>query len=100
MERQEQLLRIVSHLSPNEDTALKYAVRLEELFDAVIGEKIGNHFCEAIRSNDYTAALHLLATYFRSKADFTVPGICTKGRFDVEIADNCTKGTVRSVNID
>ena len=65
MERREQFLNIVSSLTSNSETAVKYAEHLEELFDVIVPEKIGKDFCTALENNDYAKAVMYCAKYYR-----------------------------------
>ena len=87
MERREQFLNIVSTLASSEEIAAKYADHLEELFDVIIPEKIGDDFCEAIASNDYEAAVKACATYYREKSDNPVSELSGKGSYSVKDAE-------------
>lgn len=100
MERGEQFLNLVAPVSVNDDTALKYAQHLEELFDVIVPEMIGEDFCAAIKNNDYATGVKVCAKYYREKPDFTVPELSVKGSYSIQKAENCIKGIAREVNID
>ena len=97
--RREQLLRIVSALTSDQDTALKYAAHLEELFDHVKIEAIGKDFRTALQAEDYQTAVRLCAAHFRAKADLSLPELSYQGSFDLQVAENAVKGIVTVVNI-
>lgn len=100
MERREQFLNIVSSVSANAEIAAKYAAHLEELFDVIVPEKIGNDFCKALENNDYEAAVKACASYYRKKDDNPVPELSCKGSYSITGAENCIKGIARVVNVD
>lgn len=100
MDRKKQLYDIASTLASDGDAAFKYAEHLEELFDNILSEKIGDGFCSAIQNNDYAAAVKVLAGYYREKPDFPLPELSGKGTYNEEEAENCVKGIARVVNID
>ena len=91
MERREQFLKIVSPVSVNDNTALKFAQHLEELFDVIVPEKIGEDFCAAIKNDDYAAAVKACAKYYREKPDFTLPELSGKGSYSIQEAENCIR---------
>ncbi len=100
MKRYEQILGIVSTFAKNESDAIKYTEHLEELFDNIIPEKIGDDFCRAVSGNDYAAAVKACARYYREKPDFPLSGLSGKGTYNEKDAENCVKGIARVVNID
>jgi hypothetical protein len=100
VDRREQLLKTVAPISANGDIALKYANHLEELFDVIVPERIGENFCAAIKKGDFVAAVGACAKYYREKPDFTVSELSGKGYYNIKWAENCVKGMAREVNID
>lgn len=100
MERREQLFGIVSAVSANNEIAAKYTAHLEELFDFIVPERIGNAFCSALEHNDYAAAVKACAAYYRQKADNPIPGLSADGAYSLDAAEKCVRGIARSVNID
>lgn len=100
MNRRDSFLDIVSGFSESNEIAIKYAEHLEELFDVIIPEKIGDEFCKSLEDSDYAAAIKACAKYFRSKPDLTVPELSGKGEYDIDEAEKCVNGVVSVVNIE
>lgn len=100
MNKKEKLLKIVSALTADDNIALKYAEHLEELFEVIIPEKIGEEFAEALKREDIERAVSLCASYYRKKEMASVGGEIGKRACDAVKADNAVKGLMREVNID
>ncbi|MBQ8898004.1 MAG: alginate lyase family protein [Clostridia bacterium] len=100
MDRKNCLENIVLPLAPNLSAARKFTRLLEELFDTLIPEAIGNDYCLALKQEDYAAAISACAKHFRSMPDFTIPGISANGHFDKQTADDYVEGRVCEVNVD
>ena len=100
MDRREQLFGIASAVAANDEAAAKYTAHLEELFDVIIPERIGDDFCSALERNDYAEAVRTCAAYYRRKADNPVPELSAKGNYSLDNAEKCIKGIARTVNVD
>ncbi len=99
MDRKTQLLNIASHITEDPNAIAVYAEHLDELFEIIIPDKIGNDFAEAVRQGDYTSAVALLAAHFRSKPANPVPELSCHGEYSIEQADSYVSGSVCTVNI-
>ncbi len=100
MERREQLLRIVSPFASAQESAVKYAQHLEELFDLLDAEKIGENYQNAIEQHAYAVAIAACAEYYRNKPDFATTELSGKGTYDLEGAERYIKGIAREINAD
>ena len=100
MERKEQLLKITSTLTSDNDVAEKYSEHLEELFDVIDADKISDEYKKAVANEDYFAAVKVLAKYYREKQDNVLPELSSKGGYNPEGAEKAIKGIMREVNID
>ncbi|MBP3333709.1 MAG: alginate lyase family protein [Clostridia bacterium] len=100
MTRREGLLTVVSGLSENEEIKIKYAEHLEELFDVIIPEKIGENFSEALKNNDYASAVKACADYYRQKPDVSIPELSCHGAYNISDAEKALGGYARIVNVD
>jgi hypothetical protein len=105
MTRKEQFLKITSAMTPCEKTAEKFAVHLEELFDFLVPEKIGEDFAAVVKNEDYAGAIRLCAAHYRSKqSNFALDRLGhdpEKNKdFDTTAADKAVAGYMREVNVD
>ncbi len=107
MDRREQLLQLVSEYAADESAALKFASHLEELFDTIDADAIGDAYRDAVKDENYLNAAAALAKYFREKPAFplsenvSVTGIPGgKAAYDRRMAENTLVGRMREVNID
>ncbi|MBE6607461.1 MAG: hypothetical protein E7633_02740 [Ruminococcaceae bacterium] len=100
MERREQLVSLVSVFSDSEETKLKFAEHLEELFDVISPQKIGEAFCKATENNDYVSAVKICADYYRSKDSAKIPELSGHGSYNEKAVENTLVGTFTVVNID
>ncbi|MBR4888182.1 MAG: alginate lyase family protein, partial [Clostridia bacterium] len=105
MTRKEQFLKITAAMTPCEKAAEKYAAHLEELFDVLVSEKIGEEFAAAVKNEDYAEAVRLCAAHYRSKqSNFALDRLGhdpEKNKdFDTTAADKAVDGYMREVNVD
>lgn len=100
MGRHEELILIASEYADQAEIAEKYAEHLEELFDAIMPEKIGAEFTEALKEGRYADAVRLCAAYYRRKPHNGVPGLSGRGDYSAAEADKAIQGMMREVNID
>ena len=100
MERREQFLQIVEPFSSDRKMALSYVLHLEEFFDAILPERIGADFEDAIAREDYASAIGIAADYYRKKEDFPVKELSGKGEYDLNGAERYMQGIAREINID
>ncbi|MBQ2241255.1 MAG: alginate lyase family protein [Clostridia bacterium] len=100
MNRRDQLQKICAPLAESVAAADKYTDHLEELFDVIVPERIGTAFLQALSANDYAAAVHICAEYYRNKADCPVHELTAKGYYNLNAVENYLTGRVCSVSID
>ncbi len=105
MTRKDQFLKITSAMTPCEKTAEKFAVHLEELFDVLVPEKIGDDFASAVKNEDYAEAIRLCAAHYRTKKmnhrpDELGSNLEKAKTFDTTAADKAVDGYMREVNVD
>ena len=92
---------IAKTVAASDGIAEKYAAHLDELFTAVVPERIGEEFCAALKDGSNEVALHVLATYYREKPSAPVDNLrADGGRYSAEVADNAVIGKMREVNVD
>lgn len=95
----DKLLNITSPYAKDRGVARKYAEHLAELFDVLVPERIGEGYDEAIRAEDYSAAVRETAAHFRAKQDFKLPAHSSLGAYNTEEADDCARGIATAVGI-
>ena len=78
----------------------KFAEHLQALFDALVPEKIGKDYEDALLAQDYGKAVALCAAYYRGRPDCPVEELSGKGSYQVAAADKAIAGFMREVNID
>lgn len=100
MDRKIHFNELVSGMTQDKSTAVKYADHLEELFDFLVPERVGPEFAAAVQTGDYTEAVRLCAAFYREKPDLAVPELSAKGKYDIPAADKAATGGMREINID
>ena len=100
MNRRDQLQKICFPLAENGAAADKFTDHLEELFDAIVPERIGTAFLQALSANDYAEAVHTCAEYYRNKAACPVTELTAKGTYDLQAVERYVAGKVCTVSID
>ena len=100
MERKDQLLYIASSVTSDGRKAEKYAEHLEEFFDCLAEEAIGEDFRHCIKVNDYARAVQVCARHYRQRPDFPLAELSGKGAYDLRAAERYLQGIAREINID
>ena len=100
MSKLDKIIELTLEISKTHDDAAEYAEHLSNLLDAVNPEKIGADYKEALNSEDYRAACHILASYYRAKPRNTVRGLSADNSYDQLTADRAIEGYAREVSVD
>ena len=100
MIEKEQLLPLVQNYTADTAVREKYAAHLYELLSVVDGARIGEDYGRAMSDNNAAEAVHLLASYYRTKPAVSVSYLTAAGNYDRGAADRTVRGEVRVVNID
>lgn len=105
MTRTEQFLKIAAAMTGCKKAAEKFAAHLNELFDMLVPEKIGEDFAAAVKNEDYAEAIRLCAAHYRTKLmkhrpDELGSNLNEPKAFDTTAADKAVDGYMREVNVD
>jgi len=100
MKSREKILKIVAGVTTDEDTAVKFAEHLEELFEFILPSRIGKEYEDAIVREEYEKATHLCASYYRNKPECNVDELSGKGNYQKQEADKAIAGIMREINIE
>ena len=98
MIREENFCPLVSAYSEDEAVRAKYAAHLCELFSVIDGGRIGEDYRLAIAAEDYAAAVHHLAQYYRNRQTAPIGYLAAIGEPYPDAADRAADGHMCVVN--
>ena len=99
MNRRERLYGICAPLAESAAAAENYTDHLEELFDVLVPARIGPAFERALAENDYAAAVHACAAYYRQKPACPASDLTAKGGYNLQDAEDYLAGRVCTVSV-